>query len=552
MRIKQVVAGLQSRIYSVDWALLAFLILFLNVKLVVKAAALVLIFVLRPNLKFGFAIKNSRLPLFYLLVIGIAIFNWLISGMMGNFNYDLVLMTGIIFWTLCVLAAHQIKLAVEKNEPAVIHRTIVLFFILNALVSLFVYAGIVFETGTINAYRYQGDYQKYFIGTGDYIKGISFDTSTTNAILNAFGVIYFLLKGKNLMTVLCMGVLLLTSSNITNLMLCGVLIFVFLFQSSKTQKSMIIICIVMAITFLIKISPQNNNYVADGYRKIFNIQSGAKKTTSNSIPITQRPDSTLTKDEKKQKIAQSYLDSIATASLEEKKKKSIAQSVLTPSPGPKEKPEIPGDSIHTAAFQYWRDTSTDERILLQFVKTNKKEMPISAGKPALPGLPGKLIALQQTARFYMQDPAKILTGTGVGNFSSKLAFRATSMKIAGGYPERFSYINNDFKSNHLDLYLFYFTNKDSLHSIINSPNSTYDQLISEYGLVGLLSFLGFYLVFFARQMKRETYAIPLFLFILGAFFIEYWFEQLSVVIFFELLVLLGIKEQKVKSSNEIN
>ncbi len=552
MRIRQVVSGLQNRIYSVDWALLAFLILFLNVKLIVKLAALVLIFILRPNFKFGFAIKNSRLPLFYILVIGIAVFNWLMSGIMGNLNYGLVLMTGLFFWILCILAVHQIKLAVEKNDAEVIHQTIALFFILNALVSFFVYAAIVAETGAINAYLYQGNYQKYFIGTGDYIKGISFDTSTTNAILNAFGVIYFLQKGKHMMTVLCMGILLLTSSNITNLMLCGIFIFLFFFQSNKAQKSMIIICTIMWITFLIKISPQNNDYMVNGYQKLFNIQPKVKKPNTASIPITQRPDSSLTEDEKKQKIAQSFLDSIATVSAAERKKKSIVQPAGTATPELKEKPEIPGDSIHTARFQYRRDTNTTERILLHFVKVHKTEKPVFNGKLAGPGLPGKLIALRQTFHFLMKEPAKILTGAGIGNFSSKLAFRATAMKINGGYPERFSYINDDFKSNHLDLYLFYFTDKDNFHSIINSPNSTYDQLASEYGLLGLLSFLGFYFAFFAKQIKRGTYAVPLLLFTLGAFFIEYWFEQLSIVIFFELLVLLSIKEKKNKSSNETN
>jgi hypothetical protein len=551
VNIKQVVAGFKSRVHSVDWALLVFLVFFLNVKLVVKAAALVFIFVLRPNFKFGVAIKNSRLPFFYLLVIAIAAFNWVISGMMTNFNYNLVLATGLCFWIITLLAVHQIKLSVEKNDPPIIHRTIVLFFIINALVSLLVYAGIVLETGAINAYRYQGDYQKYFIGTGDYIKGISFDTSTTNAVLSAFGVIYFLLKGNNLMTVLCMAVLLLASSNITNLMLFSVLIFLFFFQSSKIQKSVIIICIVMTVTFLIKISPQNNNYVVDGYRKFFNLESGITKKTANNIPIAERPDSTLTEDEKKQKIAQLYLDSIAIVSLKEKRR-AIPQLALIPVRTFIEKPKIPGDSIHTPAFQYRRDTSADERILLQFRKTNNGEMAISPGNQPWVRLPGKLIAMQQTAGFYKQNPAKILTGTGIGNFSSKLAFRATAMNIAGGYPQRFRYISGDFKANHLDLYLFYFTNNDNLHSIINTPNSTYDQLISEYGLAGLLSFFGFYLFFFAGQMKKQTYAIPLFLFILGVFFIEYWFEQLSVIIIFELLIFLSIKEQKIKNSDAIN
>jgi hypothetical protein len=51
-------------------------------------------------------------------------------------------------------------------------------------------------------------YQKYFIGTGDHIRGITFDTSTTNAVLNAFGIVYFLLRKQMVMALLCMAVLL--------------------------------------------------------------------------------------------------------------------------------------------------------------------------------------------------------------------------------------------------------------------------------------------------------------------------------------------------------
>jgi hypothetical protein len=78
--------------------------------------------------------------------------------------------------------------------------------------------------------------------------------------------------------------------------------------------------------------------------------------------------------------------------------------------------------------------------------------------------------------------------------------------------------------------------------VANSPNSTYDQLISEYGLAGLISFMGFYILFFLKRLKKHSVAIPLFIFMLGAFFIEYWFEHLSVVILFELLLLINIKE----------
>eukprot|EP01039_Chlorochromonas_danica_P015397 gene15397-18091_t len=42
------------------------------------------------------------------------------------------------------------------------------------------------DAHAINPFRYQGQYQKYFLGTGDYIKGVTFDISTTNAVINAF------------------------------------------------------------------------------------------------------------------------------------------------------------------------------------------------------------------------------------------------------------------------------------------------------------------------------------------------------------------------------
>lgn len=547
MKNKILTPELRSWPGKIDWALLVFLLLFLNFKLIIKLAAVVLIYWLRPDFKFGFSIKNSRLPFFYLLVIVIAVFNWLVFGMAGNLNYTFVLLTGISFWMLCILAIHQVKLSVEKNDSATIHQTILVFFVINILVSLTVYASIVWEIGQINPYRYQGNYQKYFIGTGDYIKGLTFDTSTTNAVISALGVIYFLFQRKNMLTLLCMIVLLLTGSNFTNLLLCCTLLYVFFFQSNKDQKSMIIICFVMLVTFLVKVSPQNNQYVTAAWQKVFNIQKRDKKREKAAIPITERPDSVLTITERKEKFAQLYLDSINISLAKKNTKKPLPGTSITA--GIMGRPVIPGDSIHTPKFQHRNDTNASEKKLVQFIKSNTDQLRISSHLLKQAKLPGKLVALQQTFRFFTQHPAKIFTGTGIGKFSSKLAFRATAMNLTGGYPAKLVYINDDFKSNHLDLYLFYFTDKDDYHSVMNSPNSTYDQLLSEYGLAGLLSFVIFYLVFFAKQVKKHAAAIPVILFMLGAFFIEYWFEQLSVVIFFELLLFINIKETTVNKNN---
>ena len=344
------------------------------------------------------------------------------------------------------------------------------------------------------------------------------------------------------MTILCMAVLLLTGSNISSLLLCATLVFVFIFQSSKEQKSIIVVCLLMLVTFLVKVSPENNKYFVSAYQQLFDKRKTAAPVPAKEIRITERPDSTLTADERKQKIAQLYLDSIARSDLE-KTQKLTAVTVTGPAPDPKARPVIPGDSIHTPAFQHKDNITGTQETLLGFVKKNTGTMLIASSEIPHPLLPGKLIAFSQTFNYLHDHPQKILTGTGMGNFSSKLAFRVTAMKIAGGYPARFAYINDDFRKNHLDLFSYYFTGRDELHSITNSPNSTYDQLLGEYGVLGLLCFPLFYVSFFRRIIRQRSYGLPILLFMLGAFAIDYWFEQLSVVVFFELLLLVNLKER---------
>ena len=533
---KSYYANVRKSFKSIDWNILIFLLLFLNVKLVVKLAAIVLICLLQFNFKFGFRLRNSRLPLFYLIIIGIGILNWLITAGFTNLNYNFAFLTGICFWLFSILAIHQVKLSVELHDPSVIHKTIQVFFIINAIVSLAVFIIIVYKTGTINPYLYQGEYQKYFIGTGDYIKGISFDTSTTNSVLNAFGVIYFLNRKKAIMVLLCMIILLLTGSNITNMILCVVLLFVFIFQSDRDQKSLILICLFLLVIFMAKVSPQNNQYLVNSYEKIFNKAGLKKQPAATLLSIREKPDSTLTPEERKQKIAILYLDSLYRVQIE-KQKGNILPPVV-----PSQKLLIPGDDINTPKFQHKSIITPVEENMFQFIFAHPAELPMSSNANFHPQYPGKLIAWQQTITYLKQHPEKIITGLGIGNFSSKLAFRTSGIKVAGSYPEKYKYISNAFLSNHLDLYLYYFSKADGLHSIINNPSSVYDQLLGEYGLSGLLAFFIFYIGFFLRSINKLTYGIPLILLLSGIFFIDYWFEQLSIVVFFELLLFLNIKE----------
>ncbi|MDB5130566.1 MAG: hypothetical protein JWR02_315 [Mucilaginibacter sp.] len=533
------VFNLKKAINYVDWKLLLFLMLFLNVKLAVKIPAIVLIYLLRFNFGFGFSFKNSRLPLFYFLIIGIGFLGLIINRNSYGYNYMAVFLTGIGFWLLCILAVHQVKLAVEQNETRIIHNTILVFFALNAILSFYNIALIIWETGVFNPYKYQGGYQKYFISTGDYIRGITFDTSTTNAVLNAFGVTYFLTRKKPLMVLACMAVLLLTGSNFINIILLGILAFLFIFNSSKDQKSFIVVCLVFLVVFMVKISPQNNQYAVETFKHIFHL----RRADDALVAINAKAGAPLGIEDIRQTIAKHYLDSLGAAiALRKKTNIPVNQALLNLPLTPAGRVFITKPDINTSPYQTRTDTDAEQRRLISFINVHKANLHISGKEKFKPGLPGKVISLAQTAIFLQQHPAKIALGDGVGNFSSKLAFRATGLGIAGGYPANRIYINRDFLVNHLDVYLNFFSRRIGLHSLVNSPNSVYNKLLAEYGLLGLLAVAICYLGFFFRHFKKLTYGVPLLIMIMAVFFIDYWFEQLSILVFFELMLLLNIKE----------
>ncbi len=137
---------------------------------------------------------------------------------------------------------------------------------------------------------------------------------------------------------------------------------------------------------------------------------------------------------------------------------------------------------------------------------------------------------------------KILSGDGIGNFSSKLAYKATGLKMAGSFPSGLTYLNTDFLYNHFSLYVYFSLKPAESHSIIHSPASVYDQLMTEYGLIGIIAFTIYYIGFFGRQWKSLTYGLPVIAILLSFFLVDYWFEQLSIVILFEFLMFLDMKE----------
>jgi hypothetical protein len=328
-------------------------------------------------------------------------------------------------------------------------------------------------------------------------------------------------------------VLLLTASNFTNLLVVAVLLYLMVFQTTASQKSIAVVCLALLAVFLARISPQNNQYLREAFGKLSGATNKTIPVVTDKTPLIEKPDSILSPDQQKEKIALLYFDSLLKAARARQQITTIATSV---------KPSLPKADIHSQPYQRIRDTGSGQKELLEYaIKTipafDTRQEDIKKRK-----MPGKTLALEQTTGFLKQHPFRLFLGAGMGNFSSKLAFRATGLKVAGGYPVNFLYVHPDFRNNHLRLYLDYFSKDAELHSFTNSPNSVYDQLLAEYGLTGIGFFLFFYVGYFIRKRIRTGYGFPLLLLLLGAFIAEYWFEQLSIVILFELLMLINKKE----------
>ncbi len=559
---------------KVNILLLLFLVLVLDVKLAIKIPALVLVYAFQWNFSFGFRFRHSRLPLFYPLILLLTVLDWLIVKGLSDAHYNLVAFSAMLSWLACLGACHQVKLFTERQDRDVIHQTLWWFFAINLLFSFGDLLKIIWEVKALNPYLYQGDYQKYFIRTGDYIKGLTFDTSTTNALINAFGVFYFLYRKQAWMMLGCMACLLATGSNFTNICMLGVLALVFMLRADREQKGGIILCVCMGVVFLGKVSPQNNRYTEETFSRWWNrVGPTASSASGSSLasgggPLAYRV-AQHTQAYLDSVYARNWIDSVqrvqAIAAVREKaidrenaavrvsdtghvsESASAATSTNASAPPATEawKPqaEIPVPDINSAPYQSRADTSPGQRILLNYIATHAEDLPLASRQELPKGghMPGKLLALAQTGNYFRAHPWKIWTGMGAGNYSSKLAFRATGLSIAGGYPRRWTYINTDFQRGQLDLYLAYFSRPKDQHSLTNSPDSVYGQLWGEYGIVGLFLLVVSYLGFFVRRIDWRGYAAPIFLLMVLAFGVDYWFEQLSVLVLFELLMFTDLK-----------
>ncbi|MEI9943375.1 MAG: hypothetical protein WDN26_04070 [Chitinophagaceae bacterium] len=127
-------------------------------------------------------------------MIAIGIINYLIQPKTGGMKQLLAVSLGILLWLLCLAAWYYIFNVVRWEEKGKLHNTISVFFVLHITVMFLNLFRIMIECGSLNPYTYKGFNQKYFISTGDFISGVTFDSPVTTAMISAFAVLYFLYR----------------------------------------------------------------------------------------------------------------------------------------------------------------------------------------------------------------------------------------------------------------------------------------------------------------------------------------------------------------------
>lgn len=149
--------------------------------------------------------------------------------------------------------------------------------------------------------------------------------------------------------------------------------------------------------------------------------------------------------------------------------------------------------------------------------------------------PRKIVSFIQTFDFISSDLKSLLIGVSPGHFSSRIAF------IAGGeyvnwYPDSLRYLSDAFRKNHFQLWNFDTLAIPFNDGTANQPFSVYNQLLSEYGIIGFLLFIFFYVRGAFRKVNGTPYALFIKIIFLLFLFLDYWFEYLTCMIFFELII----------------
>lgn len=507
--------------------------------------------------------KLTSLQWFYVAIAITGVCSSLINDSFYQPQYALGFYLGLFQWGVAFAISYLLLVTVSVLTKQTILRTLKVFFTINAVISLVTLLVLFAEAGFKVPYWLTSSI-KYGVSTGDYINGIFNDTSVTNAAINALGAIFFLYYKEFRWAALCTFIMLLCTSNVTVVFMTVVLLAMFFKKDKAIKRNAVLLILMMAVSYPI-LSPQNLKYIEVVYEreKKDNYEIGLAKLKDKKITV-----SSAAKEEDffDKKISSTYRGEDYQSWIKAYKYYPYRQDIESPVFNSKEyylnikkyKMGLKQEALTNLGGELYqlKDEATKEKkdgeigdndeeseygqlnpFALQTAIANWYHTPASSSVLNNYNMPGKLYTNMQTLYFLRSNTTHMFFGAGIGNFSSKLAIKMTGLGLQGSYPPEKIYVNRDFLQYHFYTLLFYLSRHAAEHSVMNMPNSTYNQIVGEYGLIGFVLFLVLYVGFVLKRRKRLQSGVFIAAIVFMFLGMEYWFELLSLTVVFELLIM---------------
>ena len=512
---------------KIDWMFLLFLGGVTNVKLYVKILTVV-IYVFYVVIKHYRFRKPISINLFYFLMPVIGLIGAALHESFSEHSYVIAFAFGTMLWFSAGIVSYLLLISTENISPVAMHNTLKAFFAINALVSFGEIVKMIIDSGHPIPYWYYGGNMYYGGATGDHVYGITGNISVTNAVICALGCLYFTFKKELKWAVLCLIVSILCTSNLTLIVLLSILALIILFVKDRTiKKYAVYMCVISGIVYPL-LTYDNIVYLGTVYKEDIKY----KDYTENELAIIKNNTDVGWKKEQQFDVTAQTFKQQNTNYFKTK----VSDSFYTTSKSDLKyiiyNGTFDGDKVNSLIPQ-----DGIKRIFVEWYGMKHEETSLASYH-----YPIKLYTYQQSLNYLLSSPCNFIAGAGMGNFSSKQAIKTTGFGLQGGYPVKDLYVSRDFIEYHLYSLMYVLALPVSEHSIINMPNSIYNQIAGEYGVLGIVLFIVLYAGFFIKNIKKLRLGIYIALLSFCMFGFDYWFEMISITVFFELFLLIFIKE----------
>lgn len=402
---------------------------------------------------------------------------------------------GMIYWFAALIVCMVLYVRTAQARSKQVERSLACFTLVNLAVSIAQFVRICLHERCLNPFN-TGAAHPYGVSSGDMITGILGGVHLTNTFICLILLIYFISKQRYWLVAASLLPFLLAGSNFATLALVvclGILVWV---QRNRMQVWIASFSVMLTVVaFYVFVTPVNARYMLTKFETIL----GRKVVADEQYQLG--------------------LDTQVLSYLER---------------------HASGDSSSVDAHEdslFLQDPQHNEA--LERLLSHKSLVRYDFSQTS-----GKKLSYQQTWHYLKSDAATFLFGSGIGGFSSNLAFNFSGVVDNSAMARMFPhYETKAFRENHRRIYESMKYSHVIFHSESNKPFSIYNQLGGEYGIVGLLLFGLGYVLFFIRKISYRSYALPVIVAMLLVSNLNYFFEGLNLYLFIEVLLFLDVKEK---------